>query len=268
MAVVVGEVVGDAGDARMHQSTTEVLGRDDLAGRGLHERRATQEDRALLGDDDGLVRHRRDVRPSGGARSEHRRDLGDATGGELGLVVEDATEVLAIGEHVVPRRDEGTAGVDQVDAREPVLGRDLLRTQVLLHGDRVVRTALHRGVVGDDHAQSAGHRTDTRDDACRRCLAAVHPVRGERRQLEKRRAWVEQRIDPVTREQLPARHVTIARGWRSTSTSDRHLVAKTGDEVVESGGVHLECRVTAVEAGGELRKFHRWPEWPSQLSQR
>ena len=110
-------------------------------------------------------RHRRDVRPAGRARTEHGGDLGDAPRRQLRLVVEDATEVLAVGEHVVPRGDEGTAGVDQVDARQPVLGSHLLGPQVLLHGDRVVRATLHRGVVGDDHAQAAGHRTDAGDDA-------------------------------------------------------------------------------------------------------
>ena len=46
---VVGRVVvGDAGVARMHVGAAEVLGRHHLAGRGLHQRRAAEEDRALL----------------------------------------------------------------------------------------------------------------------------------------------------------------------------------------------------------------------------
>ena len=44
--VVFGEVVGDAGEARVHVGAAELLGRDFLAGRGLHERRAAEEDRA------------------------------------------------------------------------------------------------------------------------------------------------------------------------------------------------------------------------------
>src|SRR2546422_7299167 len=36
------------------------------------------------------------------------------------------------------------AGVDEVEAREPVLRRDLLRAQVLFHGEREVRPALDR----------------------------------------------------------------------------------------------------------------------------
>ena len=48
MRVVVGEVIGDAGDARVHVAAAEVLGVDHLAGGGLHQRRAAEEDRALV----------------------------------------------------------------------------------------------------------------------------------------------------------------------------------------------------------------------------
>ena len=74
---------------------------------------------------------------------------------QVGLVVEDPAEVLAVGEDLVLHRQERAAGVDQVDARQPVLQRDLLRAQVLLHRHRVVGAALDRGVVGDDHALAA-----------------------------------------------------------------------------------------------------------------
>ena len=48
VGVVGGEVVGDARDARVHVAAAELLGGDLLAGRGLHERRAAEEDRALV----------------------------------------------------------------------------------------------------------------------------------------------------------------------------------------------------------------------------
>ena len=74
---------------------------------------------------------------------------------ELRLVVEDAAEVLAVREDLVLHRQEGAAGVDQVEARQPVLERDLLGAEVLLDGHRVVGAALDRRVVGDDHALDA-----------------------------------------------------------------------------------------------------------------
>ena len=129
--VVVGEVIDDARLARVHVAAAERLGVDALAGRGLHQRRAAEEDRALLAHDDRLVAHRRHVGAARRARAHHDRELRDAARRHLRLVVEDAAEVLAVGEHVVLPRQERAARVDQVDARQAVLERDVLRAQVL-----------------------------------------------------------------------------------------------------------------------------------------
>ena len=155
VGVVVGEVVDDAGLAGVHVAAAEVLGGDDLAGRGLHQRRAAEEDRALLLDDDGLVAHRRHVGAAGGARAHHRGDLRDAARRQVGLVEEDPAEVLAVGEDLVLHRQERAAGVDEVDARQVVVGRDLLGAQVLLDRHRVVGAALDGRVVGDHDAPRA-----------------------------------------------------------------------------------------------------------------
>ena len=91
------------------------------------------------------------------------------------LVEEDPAEVIAVGEHLGLQRQERAARVDQVDAGQAVLERDLLRAHVLLHRHRVVRAALHRGVVGDDDHFAAGDAADAGDDArarrvvCRTC---------------------------------------------------------------------------------------------------
>ncbi len=121
--VVVGEVVDDAGDPGVHVAAAELLGGDHLAGGRLHQRRAAEEDRALVLDDDGLVAHRRHVGAAGGARAHHRGDLRDPARRHPGLVVEDPAEVLAVGEDLVLQRQEGAAGVDEVDAGQAVLAR-------------------------------------------------------------------------------------------------------------------------------------------------
>ena len=74
------------------------------------------------------------------------------------LVEEDAAEVIAIGEHLGLQRQERAAGVDEVDAGQAILQRDLLRADVLLDRDRIVGAALDRGVVGDDQHLAAGRR--------------------------------------------------------------------------------------------------------------
>ena len=131
-------------------------------------------------DDDRLVAHRRDVGTAGGARAHDRGDLRDALRGHRRLVEEDPAEVLAVGEDLVLQRQERAAGVDEVDARQAVLERRALRAQVLLDGHRVVRAALHRRVVGDDHDLAAVHASDPRHDPGAGGVAVVHALGGQR----------------------------------------------------------------------------------------
>ncbi len=53
-AAGIGQVIGHARARAVQLATAEFLGRDDLADRGLHERRAAEDDRALAADDHGL----------------------------------------------------------------------------------------------------------------------------------------------------------------------------------------------------------------------
>ena len=197
MAIVVGEVVGDARKPRVHVAAAELLGADDLADRRLHQRRAAEEDRALVLDDHGLVAHRRHVGAARRARAHHHRDLGDALGAHVGLVEEDPAEVLAVGKDLVLARQEGAAGIDQVDAGQAVLQRDLLRPQMLLDRHRVVGAALHRRVVGDDHAFLPRDPADAGDHpggraprrrTCRRRRAGRSRGRASRGRAGRRRA--------------------------------------------------------------------------------
>jgi hypothetical protein len=119
--------------------------------------------------------------------------------------------VLPVGKDLVLPRQEGTAGIHQVDARQVVLLRDLLRAQVLLHRHRVIGAALHGGVVGDHHAVHALDAADAGDHAGRRRFAVVHAVRGELANLEERCAGVEQLRHAVARQQLAARGVAFTR---------------------------------------------------------
>ena len=214
MAVVRRIVIRDAGEPRMHVGAAEVLGRDHLAGRGLHQRRAAEEDRALLAHDDRLVRHRRHIGAARRARAHHAGDLRNAERGKRRLIVEDAAEMLAVGKHLGPLRQVRAAGIDQIDAGQPVLARDLLRAQMLLHGHRIVGAALDGGVVAHDHAFAPFDAADAGDDAGGVDRVLVHAVRGERRQLEERRAGIDQPQDPFARQKLAARGMALARPLR------------------------------------------------------
>ena len=237
----------------MHVAAAELLGGDDLAGRGLHQRRAAEEDRALVADDDALVRHRRDVGAAGGAGAHHAGDLRDALGREVGLVEEDPAEVLPVGEDVVLHRQERAAGVDEVDARQPVVGGDGLRAEVLLHRDRVVGAALDRRVVGDDHGLLAADPADAGHDAGARHGVVVHPGRGQRAQLEERAARVEQPVHPVAHQQLAARGVLLAGRLRAAQAHGGQPLAQVGDELP-----HVLCHPA------RLAIINLWGQWTTK----
>ncbi len=145
--------------------------------------------------------------------------------------------MLAVGKHLGPLRQVGAAGIDQIDARQPVLARDLLRAQMLLHRHRIVGAALDGGVVAHDHAFAALDAADAGDDAGAVDRVLVHAVGGERRQFEKRRAGIEQAHHALARQQFaarrrgarasaPARRARLRRGaCRSSFTSARIAAA-------------------------------------------
>ena len=108
--------------------------------------------------------------------------------------------MLAVGKDFVLARQMRAAGIDKIKAGQVVLPRDLLRAQMLLHRDRIIRTAFHRRVIGDDDAFAAHDRRDAGDDAARRHLLAIQAMRREGRQLEERRAGIDQRRDTVAHQ--------------------------------------------------------------------
>ncbi len=170
-----------------------------------------EEDGALPFDDDGLVTHRRHISAARGARAHHAGDLRDAGGGERGLVVEDAAEMVAVGENLRLVRQVRAAAIHQIDARQPVLPRDLLRAQVLLHRHRIIGAALDRRARCRRSRIRALDAPDPGDDPGAMNVAVIHPVGGQWRKLEERRPRVDQPLDARARQQLAALGVALAR---------------------------------------------------------
>ena len=237
----------------MDVGAPEVFRRDDLPGRGLHQGRAREEDGALVADDDRLVAHGGDVGATGGATAHDDGDLRDAERRHRGLVVEDPAEMVAVGENLVLVRQVGAAAVHQVQAGQPVLLRDLLRAEVLLDSDGVVGAALHRGVVGDDDAFAAGDAADAGDHAAGGDVAAVHAMGRERRELEERRAGIEQPLDAFARQQLAAREVAGARGFRAAERGLRGTFRELGKQRPRVRRIRPELRTTRIKGGSDSR---------------
>ena len=203
----------------------------------------------MFAHDDCLVRHRRHVGAPRRARAHHHRDLRNARRGQVRLVEEDTAEMLAVRKDLVLAWQIGTSRIHQVDAGKPVGGRNLLGAQVLLHRDRIVAAALHRGVVAHHHAFPPGHATDAGDDAGARHLVAVHAPGRELRQFKKGRAGIQQRLDPVARQQLSAALVALAGVLPAAGSHARDLRSQVGDQLCHSGRVGKELCTARISTG-------------------
>ena len=224
----------------MYVAAAELLGGHFLAGRSADQRRTGQEDGSFFADNYVFVAHRGHVRATRGATAHHDRDLRDTLRGHLRLVVEDAAEVTLVGENFGLHRQKRATRIDQVNARQQIFDRDLLRAKMLLHGHRKICAAFHSRVVGDDHCLAAVDSADAGDDARGRRVAVVHIECGQRRQLEKWTAGVEQFFDAVAREQLAAFDVTLARGGGAALANALDVVAQALDQRVHRVAVAAE----------------------------
>ncbi|MBA7652319.1 hypothetical protein ES703_60149 [subsurface metagenome] len=240
MGVVLGIVVGYAGLPRMHVGTAELFGGHHFAGGRLHQRRATEEDSALIAHDDALVRHRRHISAAGGAGAHHDRDLGNALRGHIRLIVEDAAKVPLVRKDLVLHRQEGAAGIHHVDARQIVLPRDVLGAQMLLHRHRIVGAALDGGIVGHDHAFPPRNPAHTGDHARRMHIAAIEAVGRQRRQFQEGRAGIDEEIDAVARQHLAARGMALAGDLAAAAGHFLQLVPQFGDKLAHHVGIACE----------------------------
>ena len=248
-------MIGHARNARVHVRATQLLGGDDFSGRRLHQRRPGQKDRSLLLDDDRLVRHCRHIGAARGARAHDHGDLRNALGGHRRLVVEDASEVVAVGKYFGLIGKVRAARVDEVYARQVVFPRDVLRAQMLLDRHRIVGATLDRRIVAHDHALALSDPADSGDDARRDDVVVVHAVGRELGQLEKRRSRVEERAHAVAGQELAASGMARARRFTASLLDLGDPSPQVGYERRQRITVPDKGSVTGVEAG-----FDDWHE--------
>src|SRR6185295_19476125 len=123
------------------------------------------------------------------------------------------------------------------------LAGDLLRPEVLLYRDGIVRTALDRRVVAHDHAISPLDPSDAGDEAGPVDGIVVEPVGGERRQLEERAAGIEQAVDTLPRQKLPTGGVAVPRLLRAAERC-------SGPALLEFARERRHPRAVRLELGG------------------
>jgi hypothetical protein len=178
--------------------------------------------------------------------------LRDALGRHAGLVEEDAPEVIAVGEHLRLQGQERAARIHEVDAGEPVLQGHLLSAHVLLHRQRVVGAAFHRGVVGHNHHVAARDSPDARDDARRGRLVFVQAVGRQRRQFEECRAGIDELLDALAHGKLPLLAVALQILRAAALGHARQALAILAHQRAQALVVGLELRGGGVDVCAEL----------------
>ena len=245
-----GELVAEAGHLGVHPRAAELLVVGVLAGGHLHQRRAAEEHLGLPVDQHRVVAHAGHVGASRGGVTEHQRDGRDAGGRELGELLEDLAgvdEQLGLGGQV------GSAGLDQVDHRQPVDPGDVQGPQVLLQGERVHGTAAHGRVVRDDHALHAADHADPGEDAGPD--GELAPPGRERGQFQEGGIPVEQQFQPLAHQQ-PAALVVPPRVPLAASRPDQvELLLQCRQRLQLDPAVVPVCLVRGVERG--LQNGHR-----------
>ena len=134
-----------------------------------------------------------------------------------------------------------------------VLLGDLLRPQVLLDRQRVVRAALDRRVVGDDHARAALHDANARDDPGRRDDAVVEVPGGQRAELEEGAIGIDEAVDALTGQQFAATEVLGTRGLRASAGDDSAALCEQRDQLRHVRGASGERLTGSVDVSGENR---------------
>ena len=172
----------------------------------------------------------------------------DSRSGEIGLVVENSTEVLAVWKEFILQRQKAAPRIDQIDAGQPVLRSDLLRSKMFLHSERKVCAPLYRRVVRDNDAFNAANSTDPRNDAGARGPVVIDSQSRKGRDFEKWRSRIDQRIHAVTRQELPTSHMLCPRRLRSPSSHLRGLRSEIRDERMHGFRVRSEVIRTSVES--------------------
>ena len=172
---------------------------------------------------------------------------------ELGLVEEDAAEVVAVREDLVLQGQEGPAGVHEVDAGQVVLQRDVLGAQVLLDRERIVGAAFDRGVVGDDHDVASVDHADAGDQAGGLGrVGRIDVMGGEAGELEKRGIGVEEEFQALADQELLAGFVEVAGGLGAAELGFFGEGAELLDYAAVVLGVLLELGAVDVDLGSEL----------------
>ena len=211
MGVIFSQMVGHAGDGRMHLAATQFFGFDLFAGCGKGQFRSAQIHKALTAHDHHFVTERGDIGTTRSAGPHDHGDLRHTIAGHANLLVKDGPELAFVGKDVLLIRQEGAAGVHEGDDGQAVFPGNFLCPDVFAAGDPEIGAALYGGIIGDDHALTAFDHANTGNDAGAGWNSLVHIQSGQLAEFQKWCARVDQPFDPFARQDFAFVHMTFAR---------------------------------------------------------
>ncbi|MCY1367921.1 hypothetical protein D9M69_548760 [compost metagenome] len=113
---------------------------------------------------------------------------------------------------------------------------------MLFHRQRVIRTTFDRGIVGEDHALDAFHTADPGNYASSGDVFAIHLVRRQLADFQKRRTRIQQAVDALAGQQFTPRGMAFL-----------SLRAATLRHLGEQGVQRVDLLEHRCAVGGELR---------------
>ncbi len=247
LVFVVGRIIDRARLLRVQIAAADFVSGHDLTRGGFHERRTAQEHAAGAARDDAVVAHARDVRATRRALTQHQRHLLHAHLGQDRLVTENAAREILVREHVGLKLQLATGRIAQVDHRQTVLNRDIQCADHLVNGHGIPSAALHGGIVGVNDDFTARDDADARDVRSARRFTVVELVGGQRRQLEERRARIEQLLQTFARRHLALLGETVEVALRALEAGVVLLLTQFGGEALVVGVTLTEIFRTRID---------------------
>src|SRR5690625_2772593 len=101
MLIIICQMIRDPRQAGMNIPTSQFFGGHLFTSGGLHQGWAGEENSPLVSDNNWFIAHCRYVGSPSSARAHNHRNLSNAFGRHIGLVVKDATKMISVREYLI-----------------------------------------------------------------------------------------------------------------------------------------------------------------------
>ena len=148
------------------------------------------------------------------------------------IVAEDTAEVVGVGKNIFLQRQEHARGIHQIDGRNTVFDRDVLRANYLLRGHREKRTGFYGGIVHDQHDETSMDSGQSGDHASGRGGSPlfIHAV-GSKGSEFKKCSGINQQIDAFAGGEASFGVLVFDCLWAPAFANDLFFIADLRDQI-------------------------------------